>query len=456
MTHLTNLEEHSVELRYIYTDLELFGALFCGIAAFYLIMTRSLIKKQYKALGWLEISIGVMLFFDAFAWFYRGVPGRGAYYVVTVANFIAFFAYTLIPVFYAYYVSLSINHDSVDLRMMRVISVLASLAIILLVFSQATGYVYTIDQASNLYRRGQGFALLTSLYVFEMVVGIYFIILYRDNITKPRRYVLYSFIIVPLVAAVIQVFIYGYSLSNIACMVSGLVMFAQALDDNARTMLEKEIFITKQNDELSDMRTKIALSQIRPEFIYDTLSTVYELCDSDTGRAKEVIVHLSNYLRQNIESISTERLITFEKELNHTMVYLELEKTRCPGRFEVEYHTNDTFFLLPALTVQPLVENALTHGIYKLDPEVKGRIIISTSRGNGYIKVEVKDNGVGFDVAEKRRSGELDSEQYGIGNVRNRLKIMENAELHVRSRESEGTTVDVIIPVRSEDAENSK
>ncbi len=438
-----------MELKYYYTDFELFGALFCGLAAFYLIMTRSLIKKQYRALGWLEIAIAVMLLFDAFAWFYRGVPGTAAFYIVTISNLGTFLANAVLPVFYAGYVALSIRDDGYDRRLEYIILVLAILAVGLLMYNQFTGYVYSIDPLTNLYHRGQGFGLLTSIYVMEMLVGVFFVYLNRRNISGNRLTAVLSFIVLPVAAAVIQVFIYGYSLSNIACIISGLVMFAQALDDNANTMIEKEIFISRQNDELADLRTKIALSQMDPEFVCDVLYSVCELCDKDTLRAKELTVHLSNYLRQNIESISSDRLITFEKELNHTMVYLELEKTRNPGRFEVEYHVNETFFLLPALTVQPLVENSLTYGIYNLPPDKKGKIVISSSRGNGYVKVEVKDNGAGFDVPLSRRVGALESEQFSINNVKNRLKIMENAELHVKSREGEGTTIIIIIPVKN-------
>ncbi len=439
-----------MEIKYIYTDLELFGAVFCWIAAFYLIITRSLIKKQYKSLGWLEIAVGVMLVFDAFAWFYRGVPGKASFYVLTGANFMTFLANAVIPLCYAHYVSLSVNHDAVDKKMLYIACSLSGIAVILLIISQFTGYVYTIDPMTNLYHRGDGFGILTSLYVMEMLVGIFFVLIYRNNITRERFFALLSFIVLPLLASLIQVFVYGFSLSNIAIMISALVMFAQALDDNAKYMMEREIFITKQNEELNEMRTRIALSQVRPEFVYDSLNSIYDLCDRDVERAKEVIIHLTNYLRQNIESIRSESLISFEKELNHTMVYLELEKTLYPGKFEVEYHTDVTDFNLPGLTVQPLVENAITHGISKLDPEKKGKIIISTTRGNGYVKVEVKDNGVGFDVAKKRMEGDLDSEVVGLGIVRNRLKIMKDAELHIKSQEGQGTTVDIIIPCGKE------
>ncbi len=176
------------------------------------------------------------------------------------------------------------------------------------------------------------------------------------------------------------------------------------------------------------------------------MNSTYALCDEDVQRAKEVIIHLSNYLQQSISSINTDKLISFEKELAHTAVYLELEKTRYPKRFDVEYDTPVTDFELPPLTVQPLVENAMTHGILKLSDDKRGRIRISTKRGNGYVKVEVSDNGVGFDMADK--DAVLNDERVGIRNVHDRLAIMEDAELHVKSKVGEGTVVDIIIPIK--------
>ena len=435
-------------IKYIYADLEFFGAIFCFIAAIYLVISRSVIKSQYKALASLEAAIGVMLFFDAAAWFYRGTLGSTEFIILNVVNFINFVANAVLPVFYAIYILLSIRGEKSGSKFVYVITGLSIMQLIFISASQFNGFLYRIDPETNLYQRGPGFDILTVIFVMQMIVGIVFIHIYMENIDRPRRYALMTFLVLPLLASIIQVFIYGYSLSNIAIIISGMIMFAQALDDNAKTMIAKEVFIKKQSDELMDMRTKIALSQIKPEFLYDTLNSIYTLCDTDTARAKEVIVHLSNYLRQDIESIDAENLVSFEKELNHTMVYLELEKTRNPGRFTVEYHTKASSFKLPALTIQPLVENALTHGIYKLPPDAKGNIKISSEKGYGYVKITVSDNGVGFDYEKLKQEPGMARNLAGIQNVRNRLKILEDAELHVKSKEGEGTTVEIIIPVK--------
>ena len=435
-------------IKYIYTDLEIFGAIFCWIAAIYLVISRSVIRKQYRALACLEAAIGVMLFFDAAAWFYDGNPGQTTYVVLTVVNFIDFIADAVLPVFFAVYILLSMRGEKSGSKLVHVITGFSLLAVAFISISLPYGYIFRINPETNLYERGDGFVVLMGLFLVEMILGLLFFYKYRHNIPRLRRLALLTFIILPLIAVVVQSFVYGYSLSNIACIISAFIMFAQALDDNAKRMIENEVYIKKQSEELADLRTKMALSQIKPEFLYDTLNSIYALCDKDVRQAKEVIVHLSNYLRQDIESIDTDRLVSFEKELNHTMVYLELEKTRNPGRFEVEYHTHASFFELPALTVQPIVENALTHGIYKLPPEEVGKIIISSSKGNGYVKISVKDNGVGFDLEKLNQDEGLSRNLAGIKNVKNGLRIMEDAELHVTSTEGQGTTVDIIIPIK--------
>ncbi len=439
-----------VVIKYFYMDIELFGAIFCWIAAIYLWISRSIITRQYKALSVLEAGVGVMLFFDAFAWYYRGVPGAVPFLILNVTNLLTFISNALIPVFFISYAVLSAGEEKPFSEITKIIAGFSLFSMLLLVINPFFGFIYTIDPNTNLYSRGPGFALLTSVYIMQMLICIIFIYMRRKSIEKLRRVAMLGFIILPLFAAAIQIFIYGYSLSNIACIITGLLMFAQALDDNAKTMIRQEIYIRRQNDELTDMRTKIALSQIKPKFVHNILNSIYVLCDSDIDRAKEVLVHLSNYLQQSIDSINTDKLISFEKELAHTMVYLELEKTRYPNRFEVEYDTPYTDFSMPPLTIQPLVENALTHGIYKLPDGEKGKLRISTSKGNGYIKVVVWDNGVGFNTMNGLNTDTLDDGQIGIRNVNDRLRIMEDAELHVRSRAGEGTTADIIIPKKDD------
>lgn len=438
-----------VDIKYFYTDLELLGAVFCLLAAGYLVVSRSVNKVQYRALCILEGAGALMLFFDAFAWFFRGEPGNFAHGAVALCNFMSFAFNSILPVFFIRYAISSLRERNKSIKVLYAVVIVAIFQLFILIVSLINGFVYTINPDTNLYQRGAGFPLFTALSLLQLFIGTFHLIFNRRNIDSRRLFALLSFVLLPLASLIIQIFLYGYSLSNIAVIISLLIMFAQALGDNAHNMIEQEIHIRKQNDELMEMRTKIALSQIKPEFVYDALNSISDLCDRNIGEAKQMISYLSEYLKENIASIDTDALIPFENELRHTQVYLEIEKARFKDRIDVEYDLETVDFELPPLTVQPIVENAIRHGFDDANENQKINIKITTIKGNGYVKVQVNDNGNGFDVDKLKSSDFSYNDHIGIKNVRGRLRLMEDAEVHVKSRLGVGTTVDMIIPKRT-------
>ena len=236
------------------------------------------------------------------------------------------------------------------------------------------------------------------------------------------------------------------SLSNYAICVCVLVMFMQALQDNVLIMIEQREQIKRQDDELEDMRQRIALSQIKPHFLYNTLNSIYVLCDTDKEKAKFVVNHLADYLRQSIGSIESKEPIPFEEELEHTKVYIDIEKVRFEGRFDVEYRINATDFSIPALTVQPMAENAIKHGLCKKRLREKGRLVISSDDMGDYFRVCVEDNGVGFDMEEYSKRDTVPGQHIGLRNVKERIRIMKNAEMLIQSEVGKGTKIEIRIP----------
>lgn len=389
-----------------------------------------------------------MLFFDAFAWFFRGESGNFAHGAVALTNFMSFGLNAILPVFFIRYSISSLKDRNKSIKVLYAVVIVAFIQLFILIVSLINGFVYSINPETNLYERGPGFSIFAALSVLQLLIGVSYLLVNKRNIDSRRLFALLSFVILPLASIIIQVFLYGYSLSNIAVIISMLIMFAQALGDNAHNMIAQEMHIRKQNDELVEMRTKIALSQIKPEFVYDALNSISDLCDKNIGEAKQMISHLSEYLKENISSIDTDKLIPFENELRHTQVYLEIEKARFKDRINVEYELETTDFELPPLTVQPIVENAIRHGFDDSNEQQKINIMIKTIQGNGYVKVQVSDDGNGFDVDKLRSSDFSYDNHIGIKNVRGRLRLMEDAEVHVKSKLGVGTTVDMIIPKR--------
>ena len=203
--------------------------------------------------------------------------------------------------------------------------------------------------------------------------------------------------------------------------------------------LHLEFVYKHEKDLKAQQRIKIMISQIQPHFLYNTLSTIQVMCKTEPELAAETICKFSIYLRQNLESLEQPDLIPFEKELEHTKVYSDIEEIRFEN-IRVEYDISDTGFRVPALSVQPLVENAIRHGVRIR----KDGLVTVTSRRDGlFHEIIIQDNGKGFDP-EKQETA--DTSHIGLKNVRERLKQMCDADMTVESRLGEGTRITIRIP----------
>lgn len=190
----------------------------------------------------------------------------------------------------------------------------------------------------------------------------------------------------------------------------------------------------------AESRIRIMMSQIQPHFLYNTLSSIQALCRIDPEKAFDVTERFGTYLRSNIDSLDQPDLIPFSKELEHARVYSEIEMIRFPN-VHVRYDVPDADFSVPALTVQPLVENAIRHGVRV---RAEGIVTVSSERTDLCHEIVIRDNGKGFDTALLERA---DSSHIGVRNVRERIENMCGGTLTVESVVDEGTTVTIRIPL---------
>ena len=197
----------------------------------------------------------------------------------------------------------------------------------------------------------------------------------------------------------------------------------------------------KLEKELEDSRIAIMLSQMQPHFIYNMLNVIYYLCRKDPAAAQGAISKFSDHLRNNLEAISQKELITFRKELDHIQTYLELEQIRFGEDLSIVYDIEEDSFLLPVLSIQPFVENAVKHGVAK--KRGGGVVTISSEQTETAYRITVSDTGVGFDVDHYMDDGKV---HVGLMNVRQRLASRMNATVEVNSVPGNGTTVTVTIP----------
>lgn len=206
------------------------------------------------------------------------------------------------------------------------------------------------------------------------------------------------------------------------------------------------VYISRQVNEekeikLREQRVSLMLSQIQPHFLYNTLNIITALCRTNPKLAEETTIKFSKYLKENMYSMGENDTHPFSQELEHTNIYLDIEKLRFGDRVKVEYDIKSDDFNMPVLTLQPIVENAVKHGICKkLDG---GTIKISTEKkGRDHI-ITIADNGIGFEIDKALNDGKP---HIGIQNVNERLKSTVKAEMKITSLIGIGTTVKIIIP----------
>lgn len=197
----------------------------------------------------------------------------------------------------------------------------------------------------------------------------------------------------------------------------------------------------KLEKELEESRIAILLSQMQPHFIHNILNVIYYLIGKDPTAAQGAISKFSDHLRNNLEALSQKELIPFRKELDHIHTYLELEQIRFGEELSIVYDIKEDSFLLPVLSIQPLVENAVKHGIAK--KRGGGVVTISSQQTETEYRITVSDTGAGFDVERYMDDGKV---HVGLINVRQRLASRMNATVDIDSTPGNGTTVTITIP----------
>ena len=215
---------------------------------------------------------------------------------------------------------------------------------------------------------------------------------------------------------------------------SRTMIFSFSASNRART-LEKE---------LEESRIALMLSQIQPHFIFNVLGTIRGLCREDPEQAWHGLGDFSTYLRGNMNALANEKSIPFEMELAHVETYLRLEQMRLGKKLNVIYDIQKKDFSIPPLTLQPLVENAVKHGIfYKAEG---GTVTIQSRQEGNRIILSVLDDGVGFEAAA--REGDFDQRaHHGLTNVRSRVEKMLGGSMQIDSHPEQGSAVTLEFPI---------
>ena len=220
--------------------------------------------------------------------------------------------------------------------------------------------------------------------------------------------------------------------------------------------IEKKLILHNENlmeaDRLKDkiMATELSFlqAQIKPHFLYNALDAIADVCEEDGEKASELIVDLSIYLRGSLEFNGLDKMGRLEKELEFASTYFNIERARFGEKIQlVEALSLPKDLLIPVLILQPLVENAVRHGISK-EP-FGGTVVIRGELMQDGINIEIEDDGVGIEAETLALllSKERIDQGVGLLNIHNRLMRLYGKGLEIRSEVGKGTCVKIVIPL---------
>ncbi len=283
--------------------------------------------------------------------------------------------------------------------------------------------------------RGVWYPFILMPLVVIMLLNLAGTVQFRKRLSH-KTFLSFLTAILPIMAALcMHMFLDVFPLIDISYVISALSMYSLILSDQ----IEHDL---RHQQEIASQRANIMVLQMRPHFIYNTMTSIYCLCNQNPQLARQVIMDFTTYLRKNFTAIASTEPIPFSSELEHTRAYLAVEQAQYEDSLFVDYDTPHTFFRVPPLTLQPIVENAIKHG---RDPYVGPfHISIRTRKTTSGSEIVVADNGRGFGLAE-------DGEPHiALMNIQQRLKIMCGGCMTITSGVGGGTVVTVMIPDSAE------
>lgn len=413
----------SIHLPYVNIALDAFALLVTLIVFSACINEYSNKKEGSIHFLLLQISVIVALIADMIGWLGEGHPSLFA--MTLVSNTVASCACQMIIISFMAYLIASLYANSRAARcILTIFRVMCILSLIFCIGNAFLGYAYTVNEQGHWHRSdhvGMGFVYL--LFPILSFFAIILLTLFAKKSAKINRVAFFIYTLFPVAGLIVDYTVHGISLTYVGFTVSILAIYTS-------------IYLTRKK-QLEAQKNALMLSQINPHFVYNTLSTIASMCDTSPKQAKYLTIDFAQYLRRNINTLTSEELIPFEQEMDHVACYLKIEQARFRERLNVIYSIQCKDFRIPPLTVQPLVENAVKHGITK--HASGGTIKISTFEEDTNYVVEIIDDGIGFNIENTEK-------HVGIENARSRVAAMCKGDITIKSTLGVGTRVTIEIP----------
>ncbi len=387
--------------------------------------------KEVKFFRYLLFTAFVMMLLESFAWLVL-LPHDGWFRFVAMLASIVFFVFLGLYTRYVY--SLLRLRSGWIYRLVQMIDLFCATAAVLVAANFIHPFFY--DYRTQRFLHPAGTAAVILLGGTVLVINCVLLIRYRERIGWYQVALLVPLSVAPALAFLLRIWIGNLQIFYMLIAFSLIANYVR---------LSANLFIDyrKQQEKLRNLQIRSTTERMKPHYIYNVLTSIYYLCDTDPKLAQQAVGTFSDYLRSVLETLDTGELIDFDEELHTIKSYLELEKMRFEDRFNVHYDIQTKNFLLPPFTVQPLVENAIKHGVET--SEQIGEIWIESYETPEYYVVVVRDNGKGFDVEHFQQT----KSNFGLRYIQKLLDMTVGGKLALESTVGVGTTVTLRIPKKT-------
>lgn len=384
---------------------------------------------------------------DIICWIFEGNPHSFATPIIHFSNFTTYIFNYILGVLYNQYIIAYIStKNKVSKIYSYILYLVYGVATVLVIVSQFNCMYYYFDSANNFYRGPLNW-LSYALPGICIAICTYIVLRNMKKFKLWDILALLSFQVLPFVAVVAQLIsVHIIIRMNTAFTISMIIVYVSLQLELSKRYKQKEL-------ELANAKIAFLQSQIKPHFLFNTLNAIRGLVSIDEKRTKKLIEDLSEFLRGSFDFENRDGFISFEHEIATLRAYVSIEQARFENQIEMEFDiSNADNILIPMLTIQPLVENAIRHGLKNKD-NIKITLHVVSDREKTVI--EVFDNGVGIPQEKivKILNASENTSGVGLRNINQRLLLSYGKGLDIESSEN-GTKITVLIPKRG--AENNE
>ncbi|MCQ2249418.1 MAG: histidine kinase [Treponema sp.] len=398
--------------------METMGVVLCGFLYFSVFIDerRSKFRSLFLQLIFFE---AMALFFDSWTWFVGGKVEFNA--LVKILNLLFDLCCVIRTViFWGTEIEVMNLRGNINRFMIPFIRISTVLFLAITIANVKLEFFYSIS--GGMYYRAGTYWLQYIYSLFVYLILLFYAIKIKINWKLKSPFIVAS--LLPIAVMGLQTFAYTLAFTTPSVLITILVLYI-----NIHVELGRKI---------EEFKSKVMISQIQPHFMYNTLTTIKALCKYNPELAASTITNFADYLRGNMDFSDLSETIPFERELKHTRIYTEIEKLRFDNiTFDFDIHDLD--FYIPSLTVQPMVENAVRHGVRS---KKDARILVRTFADEKYHNVIIKDNGKGFEEHQFNGS----RTHIGLLNTKLRVERLCNGKFEVQSVKGEGVTIIIKLP----------